>query len=43
MFERIISFAIQQRWLVLLAVFGMAGLGIFSYNRLPIEIAEVLT
>ena len=43
MFERIISFAIQQRWLVLLAVFGMAGLGIFSYNRLPIDAVPDIT
>ncbi|WP_374106552.1 hypothetical protein, partial [Pseudomonas aeruginosa] len=28
MFERIIQFAIEQRWLVLLAVLGMAGVGI---------------
>ena len=43
MFERIISFAIQQRWLVLLAVLGMAGLGIFSYNRLPIDAVPDIT
>ena len=34
MFERIIRFAIEQRWLVLLAVFGMAALGVFSYQKL---------
>ncbi len=33
MFERIIRFAIEQRWLVLLAVLGMAGLGVCSYTR----------
>lgn len=27
MFERIIRFAIEQRWLVILAVLGMAALG----------------
>jgi len=27
MFERILRFAIEQRWLVLLAVLGMAGVG----------------
>ena len=37
MFERIIRFSIEQRWLVLLAVFGMAALGIFSYQKLPID------
>lgn len=37
MFERIIRFAIEQRWLVLLAVFGMAAAGVFSYRILPID------
>jgi len=31
MFERILRFAIEQRWLVLLAVLGMAGVGGFCY------------
>lgn len=43
MFERIIRFAIEQRWLVLLAVFGMAGLGIFNYNKLPIDAVPDIT
>jgi cobalt-zinc-cadmium resistance protein CzcA len=37
MFERIIRFCIEQRWLVMLAVFGMAGLGIYNYSRLPVD------
>ncbi|MBB2484372.1 CusA/CzcA family heavy metal efflux RND transporter [Mitsuaria sp. WAJ17] len=37
MFERIIRFCIEQRWLVMLAVLGMAGLGVFSYTRLPVD------
>ena len=37
MFERIIRLAIEHRWLVLLAVLGMAALGIFNYQRLPID------
>jgi len=37
MFERIIRFCIEQRWLVMLAVFGMAGLGIYNYTRLPVD------
>ncbi|CAH0353381.1 CusA/CzcA family heavy metal efflux RND transporter [Aquabacterium sp. CECT 9606] len=43
MFERIIRFAIEQRWLVLLAVFGMAALGIFSYQKLPIDAVPDIT
>lgn len=37
MFERLIRFAIEQRWLVLLAVLGMSALGIYNYGRLPID------
>ena len=43
MFERIIRFAIEQRVLVLLAVLGMAVLGIFSYQRLPIDAVPDIT
>lgn len=43
MFERIIRFAIEQRWLVLLAVLAMAGLGIFSYQKLPIDAVPDIT
>lgn len=37
MFERIIRFAIDQRWLVMLATLGMVAVGIYSYQRLPID------
>jgi cobalt-zinc-cadmium resistance protein CzcA len=37
MFERIIRFCIEQRWLVMLAVLAMAVLGVHSYTRLPID------
>ncbi|PZP58726.1 MAG: hypothetical protein DI596_07435, partial [Azospira oryzae] len=37
MFEKIIQFAIEQRWLVLLAVLGMAAVGVYSYQKLPID------
>ena len=43
MFERIIRFAIDQRWIVLLAVLGMVGLGIFNYQRLPIDAVPDIT
>ncbi|NMG32635.1 efflux RND transporter permease subunit, partial [Aromatoleum evansii] len=43
MFERIIRFAIDQRWLVLLAVLGMVGLGIYNYQRLPIDAVPDIT
>src|SRR5574343_1519408 len=43
MFDRIIRSAIEQRWLVLLAVLGMALLGVFSYQRLPIDAVPDIT
>lgn len=43
MFERIIRFAIEQRWLVLLAVVGMAALGAFNYTKLPIDAVPDIT
>ncbi|AMO95861.1 cobalt-zinc-cadmium resistance protein CzcA [Collimonas fungivorans] len=43
MFERIIRFAIEQRWLVMLAVFAMAALGIYNYQKLPIDAVPDIT
>ncbi|TCS37919.1 cobalt-zinc-cadmium resistance protein CzcA [Paucimonas lemoignei] len=43
MFERIIRFAIEHRWLVILAVLGMAGYGIYSYQKLPIDAVPDIT
>ncbi|CAG9183856.1 efflux RND transporter permease subunit [Cupriavidus respiraculi] len=43
MFERIIRFAIEQRWLILLTVFGMALLGAYNYTRLPIDAVPDIT
>jgi cobalt-zinc-cadmium resistance protein CzcA len=43
MFEKIIRFAIEQRWIVLLAVLGMAGVGVYSYQHLPIDAVPDIT
>jgi heavy metal efflux system protein len=43
MFERIIHFSIAHRWLVMLAVAGMAALGIYNYQRLPIDAVPDIT
>ena len=43
MFERLIRFAIEQRWLVMLAVAAMAGLGIYNYQKLPIDAVPDIT
>lgn len=43
MFERIIQFAIELRALVLFAVLAMAGLGVYSYQQLPIDAVPDIT
>ncbi len=43
MFERLIRFAIAQRWLIMLAVVGMAALGIYNYQKLPIDAVPDIT
>lgn len=43
MFEKLIRFAIDQRWLVLLVVLGMSALGIHNYQRLPIDAVPDIT
>ncbi|WP_085656376.1 CusA/CzcA family heavy metal efflux RND transporter [Pseudomonas sp. B11(2017)] len=43
MFERLIQFAIEQRFIVLLAVLLMAGLGVASYQKLPIDAVPDIT
>jgi cobalt-zinc-cadmium resistance protein CzcA len=43
MIERILQTSIDQRGLVLIAVFGMAMLGIYSYQKLPIDAVPDIT
>jgi cobalt-zinc-cadmium resistance protein CzcA len=43
MFERIIHFAIGNRWLVMLAVVAMAAIGVYNYQRLPIDAVPDIT
>jgi cobalt-zinc-cadmium resistance protein CzcA len=43
MFEKIIHWSIGQRWLVMLAVFAMAALGVASYQKLPIDAVPDIT
>ncbi|MDX2142486.1 MAG: CusA/CzcA family heavy metal efflux RND transporter [Rhodospirillaceae bacterium] len=43
MLERIISFAIQQRWIVLAAVLGASALGVYNFQRLPIDAVPDIT
>ncbi|MEW5837091.1 MAG: CusA/CzcA family heavy metal efflux RND transporter [Pseudomonadota bacterium] len=43
MFERILRIAIEHRWFVLVAVLGMAALGVFNYQKLPIDAVPDIT
>lgn len=43
MFERILHFSIHQRWLVLIATCGMALLGAYNFQRLPIDAVPDIT
>jgi cobalt-zinc-cadmium resistance protein CzcA len=41
--ERLIAFSIRQRWLIIAAVLGMAGLGVYNFTRLPIDAVPDIT
>jgi heavy metal efflux system protein len=43
MFERLLKFSIEQRWLILLATLAMAVLGVYNYQRLPIDAVPDIT
>ncbi|MEO5844603.1 MAG: CusA/CzcA family heavy metal efflux RND transporter, partial [Caldimonas sp.] len=43
MLDRLLQFAIQQRWLVLLLALAMAALGVYNYQRLPIDAVPDIT
>ena len=42
-FERIILFSIRQRWVVLAVVIGLAALGVWNFQRLPIDAVPDIT
>lgn len=43
MFDYLIRFSLEKPWLVLLMVLGMAVLGIYSYQQLPIDAVPDIT
>ena len=43
MIERIINFSIRYRWLALLASLGVAGVGIYNFQHLPIDAVPDIT
>ncbi len=43
LFDRLIATAIARRWLVMLAVLALAGIGVYNYGRLPIDAVPDVT
>ena len=43
MIERILHFSIRQRWLILAATLGMAALGAYNFQKLPIDAVPDVT
>ncbi len=43
MLERIVYLSIQQRWIVLLVVLGLSGLGVYNFQKLPIDAVPDIT
>src|SRR3989304_5997771 len=43
MLERILRFAIRERWLVMFATLGMAGVGGYHFSHLPIDAVPDIT
>jgi len=43
MLELILKFSIRQRWFVMLAAAGLAALGFYNYQRLPIDAVPDIT
>lgn len=43
MLEKIISFSIYHRWLVLVVVLGLSALGVYNFNRLSIDAVPDIT
>jgi cobalt-zinc-cadmium resistance protein CzcA len=43
MIDAILAFSIRQRWIVMLAVFGMAAIGVWNFTRLPIDAVPDIT
>ena len=43
MLERVLQFAIERRWLIVLFVVALAGFGVYSLQRLPIDAVPDIT
>ena len=43
MLENIVSLSIRHRWLVIITVLGLCVLGIYNFNRLPVDAVPDIT
>ena len=43
MLNRIVNFSLQRRWLVLLVAASFAALGLYNFDRLPIDAVPDIT
>ena len=43
MLERILKFSIHRRWVVLMATLAVAVLGIYNYQKVPIDAVPDIT
>src|SRR3989338_4462485 len=43
MLERILKFSIRQRWVVLMATLAVAVLGLYNYQKVPIDAVPDIT
>ena len=43
MFDAIINLSLGQRWLILMLALALAGLGIYNFNKLPIDAVPDIT
>lgn len=43
MIDKLVTFSLAHRWLVLIAAIGLAGLGIYNYQNLPIDAVPDIT
>ena len=43
MIDKLLDFSIKHRWLVLIAAVALGGLGLYNYQRLPIDAVPDIT
>ena len=43
MIDRLLDFSIRHRWLVLIGALALGALGVYNYQRLPIDAVPDIT